>query len=538
MRTCCLTVGLALTIPFLAGAQGVPIVFDLPTGVSASNVFVQFLNTADSITGYYRDAAGAYHSLATSTGYRLADLVSSPYALAAGVPSNKPALMISALYSGRIYINFGTNGLTGMGGAYFPDATFAGDPNYLVRYQYLEPTIYGDDAHINLSYIDFTAIPMSMRAINAPHAEFSPQLTVVDAITMAQAAANSSLVPSNTVIPSPGDILPSTNFVRVLSPQLGMGADFHGWTNYLCSTLQGKTNIIQGIFAGVGNQPSGVPATQQQTYDFRITFDAAGNALLVGQPGSGNGYSAAIPPIIQGPGVGDSGVTIWVAYADLNSAVGIYGNNPAYTTINNGVTNRTLGIENDFYGWVVGDVMAGLSWGFLGSTVDFRGTAICDMPSAAWWGQILTNGVKPNLADTPAGQGLVFDKAQPGQPENYHTYARNLNGLTTGYGFALEDRIGNNLLHLNTSTDPGSYLLISIVQDRDPRTTLEILNSGNPDAVVLRWPLAEAAFNLFSQASINGPAWHAVTDPRILVDSYVVVTNQVTNTVMFYRLEK
>jgi hypothetical protein len=234
--------------------------------------------------------------------------------------------------------------------------------------------------------------------------------------------------------------------------------------------------------------------------------------------------------------VGDNNVSVTITYTELNKITGIYGNNPAYTIVTNGYTNVTSGIENDYFGWVVGDLVAGISWGFLSSTVDCRGTLIGNLPSCDWWGGWREDGTRTDFADTPAGMGLVFDKAQPGQPELYHSYAAFLNGLTLGYGFPLQDRMDNNLLHFNTDTDVGSYLLITINSDYVSQPRLSIRQAS--DGVVLRWPATDSQFQLKSETNLFSTSWIAVPGTPVVEGSDLVVTSSAAESVQFYRLER
>ncbi|MFZ4774682.1 MAG: beta-1,3-glucanase family protein [Terrimicrobiaceae bacterium] len=480
MKTHCSLVGLfSFCLVLMANAQSVPIVFDLPVGTIygtgtiqpgdtiANNIWVQFLNTTGVMDGTYRDPLGIEHALQINTPYSLAS-ITSPVSVGGGAPINKAAVNISNFESGRVYINYGTSGLSGLSGSYQPANQAPSDPNYSVRYQYFEPTIVGAQANVDLSYIDFAAIPMSTRAVNSPNATNNPQLTTATGQALMNATANSGLAPNNNVVGSP---LPDNSFARVNSPQL-MGNLYHDWTSYLQTTLQGKTAELKGLYVGTGTQPGITPTVQRQSYDFIASFAANGDVTLTAQTGSGNGQLPVIPANIQGPGVGDglpgTGQTISILFSDLNAITGIYGNNPAYTVNDNGAITITTGIVNDVFGRVVGDLMAGLSFGFIGSTVDFNGTPIGDLPSTAWWGGTMPDGSIYVLADTPAGQNDTFGVAQPGNPLNYHTYAASLSGLTSGYGFALQDRLNNNLIAFNTATDPNSYLELIINPDVIP----------------------------------------------------------------------
>jgi hypothetical protein len=336
------------------------------------------------------------------------------------------------------------------------------DANYGIRYQYFEPTIVNTAASVDLSYIDFVAISMSMRAVNAPHAQNSIQTTRASGLTLVNAASKAAQTAQGNILPSPGAKLPNPSFARVISPSL-RGNLYHDWTNYLTTFLPGKTASIQGCFGGVDTQPTGNSLTQAQSYDFTASFQANGDVILTSNPGSGDGASPCVPAAQQGTGVGTN-QTVTIKFADLNAGTGIYGNNPPYTINNN---PPTTGIVNDYFGWVVGDLLAGLTFGFPGSTVLFNGTEIGQLPSTKWWGgeMKMPDGTVIHTANTPAGQNVSFGKAQPGQPQNYDNYAASLIGLTPGYGSAFQDRLGQNLMVFDTGVDTQAYLLVTVNRD-------------------------------------------------------------------------
>jgi hypothetical protein len=522
---------LSVALPGLTYGAAVPIVFEFPADNNPSNVFVQFLTSSTEFKAMYRDAAGNPVSLSKSTAYSMATLT-SPISVGGGAPSNKPAILVSNFISGRVYFNFGNSGLSGMSDIYIPGAQNPLDPNYYVRYGYIEPTVINGKITANLTYIDFVGLSISLVASNAPHAGNSPQLSaygkeLVDAVWAA------STTPGSNVLPSASAMLPGTNFARVIAPQL-RGDLYPGWTNYLRVFLQGKTNTIKGLFGGVGSQPAPTSVWQRQTYEFKVTFSTNGDALMVATTNSGDGYTH-IYPVNRGPGVGPSN-TISITFAVLNSINGIYGNNPSYTVVNNGSTTVTAGIVNDYYGWVVGDLMAGLSFGFLSSTVDFKGKAIGEYCSAEWWGAYIEDGVKIAFSNSPAGNGLYFGKAQPDQPHNYHSFAAALEPLTTGYGFALQDRLGNNLLDMDTTVDAGSYLVIHLNPDYNPQPGLTIRSL--PADVVLRWPAVYSNFALMNNTDLRTTNWNPVGIAPSVENTDLVVTSPATGATRFYRLRK
>lgn len=447
----------------LAQTPGVPMVFEIPEGMDPNKVHIQFL--VKPITGSYRDTTGTKQTLEESKSYSLAE-ITSPVSVGGGAPANQPAVFITGYDSGRVYLNFGDEGLGGLGGDYQPVANLDTDVNKSVRYQYFEPTIAGAQCNIDLSYIDFTSISLSLQAINAPHAHNNPQITTGSATQMANATARTGKSESAVLYPTGTKNLPDPSFVRVLSPQI-WGSNYHDWTHYLKTTLPNKTARLSGCFSGVGStQPTGDPATTKQCYDYTATFNQDGSVNLKPNKGSGNAACACVPKDDRGVGVGTD-YSMKITFDQLNTATGIYGANPAYSLTHTSIghTANFPGITNDVFGRVIGDLVSGLCFGFVGSTIKFQGTPIGELHSTQWWGGTTEEGVRIDVADTPAGKGVSYDKAQPKNPLNYHGYAGSLRDLTPAYGFALADRMNNNTIAFNTTTDPGSYIKVIVNPD-------------------------------------------------------------------------
>jgi hypothetical protein len=476
-----------------AQAQDLPMVFSIPAGTNPSQVWVQFVTTG-SLTGYYNDTSGVQHALAANTPYSLAQ-ITSPVSVGNGAPANVPAMLVGA-FNGRVYVNFGSAGLQNLGPSYTPDASSSGDPNFNTRYQYFEPTFAavssgganGTSVNVDLSYIDFMAISLTLTAVNPAHVTNSPQTSSYGQ-TMVSAAAGASLTTNAAVLPSASDLLPNAAFARVLGPHLSPTGYYHDFSNYL-AFLNGQTATIKGVFAGVGVQPTGNVNTQAQTYDYVATFNSTTQQVtLVAQSDSGLGTDVTIPVNQQGPGVGNN-ATITIAYSDLNAPTGIYGANTPYT-VNNPANpynggNKTAGIVNDVYGRVVGDLCGGLDFGFIGSTQTFDATsiggtssqAIGTLASTQWWGGGNGSGATfvmpgstttyPN-SGTPAIQGVYFSKVQSNSLY-YDPYANALASLTTGYSFPFGDRLGNDLLYMDNASTPtlSGYLQVTINPDASP----------------------------------------------------------------------
>jgi hypothetical protein len=469
--TACLTLVLCLPAAWSQAGQGAPVVFSA-AGFDPEKIFVQFLGGAGKgIDGYfYNMKKNTMESLKINTAYTLADLT-SPFSMG-GAPAGTPAVFIKNYISGRIYISLGVP-LTIPHDGYQPNSAKTDDPNYTVRYQYLEPTFDDGGVHVNMTYIDCLAIGMSLEAVHAPNARNNPLATTVDTTVLVTAAAAVAIRPNASVVPSPRQILPDPGFVRVLPPMATADSGvvnplYHDWTHYLKTVLQNKQTRIEGCFAGSGDAKiTPKERLSSQGYSYTATVDAQGDVTMTANKGSGAANSKCGG--ISGRGIGDKS-TIRIDFADLNTVNGIYGCDVKYVwsyVDADGKTQSgsTEGLTNDVFGWVAGDLLAGLNFGFPGSAVTHDSIPIGGLSSTRWWGGILPDGTRIDPAATPAGKNLMYEKAQPGQPSNYNTYAAIIRNKTAAYGFSLQDRLGQTLLEFDPAMDPCGYLRVTLNPD-------------------------------------------------------------------------
>jgi autotransporter-associated beta strand protein len=510
-----ISAGLCFLMSGETKAQPVPILFSNDTGMSGSQIFVQFLPGGQStglfsgVDGYFIDAFGNNQTIQTNTAYSLDQLTA---------PGEQASRVFVGNFNGRIYMNYGPYGLQNLGangGGYTPSAADPLDPNYTTRYQYWEQTIAvqpnsSSTIYADLSYIDFTAISMSMYARNNGNlATTNPgswsinsnvqngNQTTSNTQVLVNATLGTAANQNLAVLPGGSSpTLPNSDFSRVISPQFSANGTYFDFTNYL-GYLDGKSVHISGPFAGTGPQPSSNSTLSSQTYDFTGNFTASsisvpganasvnatfsnGGIVLNSTSLSGNGTNP------QAPGIGDN-VAIYISNADLNSQAGIYGNNmPFYVSYNGSAAVYYEALPNDVFGRAVGDLLAGLSFGYVGSnkTFTFNGnnTTIGQLASTQWWanGQgggnlTMPDGSTVSWEETPAGNSIYFANAVTGnntygQPTFFNAYASSLvspDYLTPAYGFPLQDRLGNNLLVYNTGAALTQNTSLQIVMNPD-----------------------------------------------------------------------
>ena len=391
----------------------VPILFDNQTGLDPSQIFIQFMG-GHAVGGHYFDAlTGNKTSLsgAPNQSYSLAQIqglgtfnATTNSKGASPQYANTPGILVDNLPSGRVYLNFGTQGLTNpTGSGYTPPSFLSSDPNYNTRWQYFEATVKNGQVWADLSYIDFTSISFNLTA-NASGAGNADQISQ-PAYYLANATLGSA-ISSNASLPVPGLLPPQPQFTRVISPQYTVGNNqtvYGNFTSYL-NSLHGQNSTISGFFAGVGGQ-LGQQTTAAQIYEYTATFSGSvasnGTVTLTATPNSGttfgnytNGSIVPVPAGNSGNGAGNN--TITLKYSDLIAATGIYGSNPPYQ-VSGTFTQNNTGIVDDVFGRVVGDLLAGLTFGTVGSTVSANLTigngttttlngTIGSLPSSVWWG--------------------------------------------------------------------------------------------------------------------------------------------------------
>jgi hypothetical protein len=431
--------------------NGIPFIFDAN---SPTDTYVQFLGD-DSLEGHYYDSSGTKQTLEPHTGYLLSSLVSTTPVIA-NAPINVPAVLVKS-FSGRTYMSLGAE-IPGMAAGFIPNAN---DDTVDSRYQYFEPTVDNSQLNIDLSYIDFTSFSLSLTANNAPHGTNKTQSSHTTQELVSATAGSAKTTDGSELFYTSGTP-PTSKFLRVISPQLGASGLYHDFTHYLKTELVGKSVEISGTYVGTvvnkQQQPTGNPLTQAQSYDYTGSIDATGKVTLTPNAGSGNGSAPGVPTVQQGPGVGVAGGNIVISFDDLNKESGVYGCNTPYTV---GTGSKTTGIENNIYGQVVGDFLSGLNFGYIGSIVEFNSSKIGDLSSTEWWGGTSKDGAVIDSSTTPGGTGIYFDGAQS-NAKNYNSYAGSISKLTAGYGFPFQDRLGKNLMTLNTSIDETAYLKVYV----------------------------------------------------------------------------
>lgn len=406
----------------------IPIIFENKTGLPDSQVWVQFLNGS-----FGPDQSGANGRVALQ-----GDTAYSFEALSSTLPDHLhlgkvPNVSLSSFTNGRIYFNFGSQGLQGLGNGYQPASNTPADANYHTQYAYVELNVFGTAANnMDISAIDFLSIPIE--ASTWKNGQKVNSLTCKSGGEMGDVIEKLIALSHNEAA-----VYSHQGFVRVNAPGLSKG--YHNWDAYLCylSTLSYST-LLKGNYAGM---PSGSGSTAAQTYTVNTKFNVqssqgktTGTVHLKGQLGV----------------IGK--VQISIDLEQLNAPTGIYGANPSYTvTAGDNAPYTTNGIVNDVYGWIVGDLLTGLNLGFPGSETKNPQTLIPlgQCSSEEWFAAAQKN---------PA---LQFAGAQPNNPDYYNNWAAAIVPAIDGYGFPFSDRVENLLLYFPSGcSNAVDYLKITL----------------------------------------------------------------------------
>ena len=358
---------------------------------------------------------------------------------------------------------------------------------------------------------DYFSIPMTLQVYKGGTSgtlvgqmNSSPVSTVLNAV--------SSLSGGQAVIDNPNN---GDSFVRVLGPSvypnppnspINPASPYQSFTPYL-NYLQTYAAAHGGVVATIAGNFNGVDGmttdeTKAQSYNFTVSIDSHDDLTLTGSGGIIGGHSLEF------------------MYQDLINPSGIYGANAPFYL--DGSPTSTYP-QNDIYGWITGDLLAGLNVGALGSTTVVNGVEVGQMPSQQWFS--LTS---------------YFSALQPNNPDYYNQYAAAMSTVSDAYNFAYTDRFA----HVTVPLDPARVdtLVINIGGLLTPEpgsATILIVGAAvlltaqgvrrcAAAARTLRprrhhpMPATPSAGVRLSRASFDGPAMttHSTTEPEKVGQPY------------------
>lgn len=388
-------------------ANPLSVKFTNESGVANSEVFIGFVGSS------FLNATNAANGESLSINQYGSEHWYSLTTLSSGINLSN--------FSGRIYVCYGSPWVSTHTG-YEPSPISPSDPNYHKRYDKIELTYNGNAADVaDTTSIDYFSIPIELNVyqggINGTlkgSLAASPVKTTVDAV--------------KSLTPTPGAAVVSDGngeFVRVIAPNAyppspGLPAspydNFDSYLTYLRDSYSpshgGVIATIAGRFNGVGPAPV-TPQTTGQDYQFTATIDASKNIILTG----------------AGSLIGNH--SLLFKYEDLMNPTGIYGANPNFYL--DGAPN-VLTPQNDIYGWMIGDLLAGLNIGAIGSTVVINGVQVGQMESQQWF-----------------TLNKLFGELQPGNVDFYNQWAAQMSKVSDAYNFAYSDRFAHVVAPLNPS---------------------------------------------------------------------------------------
>ena len=480
------------------------------TGLPDDQVHVKFLSSDGIVTTATPQTYGTGDLLATgaatnSTSYTLkemwATVPNTPYAA-----TTVPTFSLNS-YNGRIYFSlYDALDSTSSGGpAFLPNTgTDAGK-----TFGFVETSVFGSGTQNNLdiSYVDFIGFPISAAARTGSGTFLAlsngtnPQITSADTITALGSSAPASAVMPNTL---------HGGIARVLSSV--HSGSYHDWSN-LITHLQTVTatnplkvasydvpagapleGVAQFTYVGGGatNTSPALPAgfLTGQSYDFDATFVTDLN------PG---GADALIPLLAGKAGVhltGSAGSVgafdIYITEDQLNASAGIYGSNPNYVvTFGGQAYDASTGISNDLTGRIVGDLLAGIVFGWADNSTDIASHATATGTSIPA-GVFTESAIRElgtgkyfyllSLMDTPEKLAQWLGAGISSNPDYYDVYASTLASRTTAYGTGFGDRLqgavepiffwpvtdapvgfenlGNGYIEITLVPEPGTSMLV------------------------------------------------------------------------------
>lgn len=365
-------------------------------------------------------------------------------------------------FSGRVYVNFGATPLSEA-----PDPGNPGTSPYIV----FEPTVSGSgNSNMDLSYVDGVSCAASLQTCDAvsgaalPALSVNPVTTAGDIVNKVAGAVPAAAIVKNT----------EGHIVRIMSSAAAPGA-YHDWTDLMTvlQTSGTKLNVSSyqvprhfgipaELLVGAGTLfgYSGALAQSGQYPGFDKAQHYNTTAVFAADLNPQNNQTLAALGVPQGTaGVKLSGkghlteaFDIYITGANLNAGVGIYGNNPAYVVISPAYQNgyATTGIVDDLGGRIVGDLMAGIVFGWAASTTNIESRAYrtgTNFYKVAWSAPTvggLSTGELFFLLSLAGAQKKLSQWIGPALDRNGLHYDRYLNAVsacTYAYASGFTDRL-------------------------------------------------------------------------------------------------
>ncbi|MEI8078956.1 MAG: hypothetical protein WCH61_04925 [bacterium] len=374
-------------------------------------------------------------------------------------------------FSGRIYVNYGVTALTTQPG-----------PTEKKPYLVFETTVAGQtlnppnpsQSNIDLSYVDGVSAAGATMARNATTGAALLATSVNPVTTNPNILSHvAALVPSAALVKDG-----SGNTVRVLSSAAAPDA-YHNWTALMNGLASAATNlnvssytsptnsslvpfgVSQALFGYSGAPPISGQATnfdQMQNYVTTAIFmndlNPGGTNATLTALGIGGGQAGVVisgtGETITGGGTPAAPFTIYITQANLNLGTGIYGSNPGYVVVQGDTSYATTGIVNDLGGRIVGDLMAGMVFGWSNSTLNIATQAAATgtnlygttFSSATVGG--LSTGEYFFLLSLAGAQGKLSDwlgSAADPNSNNYDVYLAAIAANSFAYGSGFTDRL-------------------------------------------------------------------------------------------------
>ncbi|KAL6792509.1 glycoside hydrolase family 64 protein [Trichoderma sp. SZMC 28013] len=193
-----------------------------------------------------------------------------------------------------------------------PSATNPADPNYGFRWAFAEFTLNDVELYVNVSYVDFFSVPVSLRLENGAGTVTSVEgmpAGALDAICgklKTQAGVDGAGWDRLVVVQAGG----SGQNLRALSPNSGrvmfqglFDGYYRGYVDAVWKKYQSMDLVVNMQFADWGNAVGRVDASGQT-----LTFSGGGGSF--GKPSEGDIFSCDSGPFAHGAGVSDQQLNV------------------------------------------------------------------------------------------------------------------------------------------------------------------------------------------------------------------------------------